>query len=52
VNKNYKPLRELDHTHEGSMGNLCNELILEKTERIKEGFDFKKVENAMMNLLK
>ena len=51
-NKNYKPLRELDHTHAGSMGNLCNELILEKTERIKEGFDFKKVENAMMNLLK
>ncbi len=51
-NKNYKPLRELDHTHAGSMGNLCNELILEKTERIKEGFDFQKVENAMINLLK
>ncbi len=51
-NKKYKPLRELDHTHTGSMGNLCNELILEKTERIKAGFDFKKVENAMMNLLK
>lgn len=26
----YKPKRELDHTHEGSIGNLCNEEIKEK----------------------
>lgn len=26
----YKPKRELDHTHEGSLGNLCNKQIQEK----------------------
>jgi len=51
-NKNYSPQKELDHTHDGSLGNLCNELIAEKIENIKAGFDFKKVDNAMMNLLR
>ncbi len=50
--KNYKPSRTLEHTHTGSMGNLCNELILEKRDRIREKFNFKKAENAMINLLK
>jgi argininosuccinate lyase len=29
----YQPKRKLDHTHEGSIGNLCNEEIKEKFNR-------------------
>ena len=34
----YKPTREVEHTHAGSIGNLCNDLIAQKMERAKEGF--------------
>ena len=34
----YKPTREVKHTHAGSIGNLCNDLIAQKMERAKEGF--------------
>jgi argininosuccinate lyase len=40
-----------DHTHEGSIGNLCNELIIEKMDSIIAGFDFEKIENARKHLL-
>ncbi|MEQ6120382.1 argininosuccinate lyase [Reichenbachiella sp. MALMAid0571] len=30
----YKPKRELDHTHEGSTGNLCNSEIKEKFKKV------------------
>ena len=29
----YKPTREVHHTHEGSIGNLCTDKIAEKMER-------------------
>jgi argininosuccinate lyase len=31
--KRYKPDREIHHTHEGSIGNLCNDKIREKMEK-------------------
>ncbi|MDR3246417.1 MAG: argininosuccinate lyase [Prevotellaceae bacterium] len=31
--KTYKPNREINHTHEGSIGNLCNDKIKEKMEK-------------------
>ena len=34
----YKPTREVEHTHSGSIGNLCNDLIAQKMERAKERF--------------
>ncbi|MBQ7856095.1 MAG: argininosuccinate lyase [Alistipes sp.] len=34
----YKPTREVHHTHAGSIGNLCNDLIAKKMEQAKEGF--------------
>ena len=34
----YKPTREVEHTHAGSIGNLCNDLIAQKMERAKKGF--------------
>jgi argininosuccinate lyase len=32
----YTPTREVHHTHEGSIGNLCNDKIIEKMERVIE----------------
>ncbi len=32
----YTPTREVHHTHEGSIGNLCNDKIVEKMERVIE----------------
>ena len=34
----YKPTREVEHTHAGSIGNLCNDLIAQKMERAKKEF--------------
>jgi argininosuccinate lyase len=47
----YKAGEKPDHTHEGSIGNLCNELIIEKMDNIMAGFDFEKIENARKDLL-
>ncbi|WP_421824137.1 argininosuccinate lyase [Flagellimonas oceanensis] len=33
-NGNFKPKRDIDHTHEGSLGNLCLEQIKEKMEKV------------------
>jgi argininosuccinate lyase len=30
----YTPTREVHHTHEGSIGNLCNDKIVEKMARV------------------
>ena len=43
--------RVLDHRHEGSIGNLCNDLIREKMRRELSGFDFQRAENAINKLL-
>jgi argininosuccinate lyase len=48
----YDPLDRIHHTHEGSIGNLCNDKIKEKMEQIIERFDFSKAENALNELLK
>ena len=42
----------LDHTHEGSIGNLCNDRIAQRMERIAESFGFGKVAEAVGNLVK
>ena len=34
----YTPTREVHHTHEGSIGNLCNDRIAEKMHRAMEQF--------------
>jgi argininosuccinate lyase len=35
--KTYKPNREINHTHEGSIGNLCNDKIINKmVDRLRE----------------
>lgn len=42
----------LHHTHEGSIGNLCNDRIRLKMENILDGFDFGKVHQAIEKLTK
>lgn len=41
----------LDHTHEGSIGNLCTNEIKWKMNKVLEGFEFGKVEKAVAALL-
>ena len=41
----------VQHTHEGSIGNLCNAEIKEQMEKIYKSFPFDVVQNAIKNLL-
>ncbi|GAB3170135.1 argininosuccinate lyase [Telluribacter humicola] len=47
----YKAPRELQHTHEGSIGNLQNEEIRARMEQELSRFEFGKVDIALNNLL-
>lgn len=47
----YEPTRLIEHTHEGSIGNLCLDRITERLKSILEGYEFQKVESAFTNLL-
>jgi argininosuccinate lyase len=44
--------KEVHHTHEGSIGNLCNDQIAAMMDKVYAGFDFRTVEEAEQNLLK
>ncbi len=50
-NKNYHPDKKLNHTHEGSIGNLCNDMIVHKMDGIMYQFNFMKAEVAIKKLL-
>ncbi len=41
----------IHHTHEGSLGNLCNNEIKHKMDRIMEQFAFEKMQKAIQNLI-
>ncbi len=47
----YEASRELNHSLEGSIGNLCNEAIGSMMDKIIEEFDFQKVDEALNKLL-
>lgn len=49
---NFTPNKDIHHTHEGSIGNLCNDKIQELMEECISGFNFEKVEKAEKELLK
>lgn len=49
---NFTPDKNIAHTHEGSIGNLCNEQIKGLMQDVLSGFNFSKVEAAQANLLK
>jgi argininosuccinate lyase len=48
---NFKPAKEVNHTHEGSIGNLCNEQIQRMFKEVKADFGFEKVEKALEDLV-
>jgi argininosuccinate lyase len=41
----------VNHTHEGSIGNLCNEQITAMMDKVLQRFNFSKVNNALQQLL-
>lgn len=49
---NFKPVKTAEHTHEGSIGNLCNEQIAAKCKAIVEQFQWAKTEQKLQELLK
>ncbi len=47
----YAAGKTINHTHEGSIGNLCNHKIREKMNKILSDFQFEKTEKAINKLL-
>lgn len=47
----FRPYKHLDHTHEGSIGNLCLEEIAGKKEEILLSFSFEEVHHAIQKLI-
>ena len=43
---------DINHTHEGSIGNLCTEEIKKQMQQIVDSFPFASVQSAIENLLK
>lgn len=51
-NGTYRADRNICHTHEGSMGNLCNDRIAELMKSVYDGFGFSRADEAEKELLK
>ena len=47
----FTPDKHIHHTHEGSIGNLCNEQITALMQQVADGFQFQKMDNAIKDLL-
>ncbi|MCE5226891.1 MAG: argininosuccinate lyase [Porphyromonadaceae bacterium] len=47
----FSPNKEVNHTHEGSIGNLCNDHISALMQQVIDGFSFSKIKEAEQNLL-
>ena len=47
----FTPCKEVHHTHEGSIGNLCTEQIATLMDNVWNGFNFEKMERAEASLL-
>lgn len=47
----FTPVREVHHTHEGSIGNLCTDRIAALFQRTLDGFDFDTYHRAFAHLL-
>jgi argininosuccinate lyase len=49
---NFVPDKNIHHTHEGSIGNLCNDQITRLMQQTLDGFHFERVQEAEKQLLK
>ena len=47
----FNPDKSVNHTHEGSIGNLMNEDITKSFDKLVAGFNFKEVDKALKNLI-
>ena len=47
----FRPDKDIHHTHEGSIGNLCNDRIQALMDNVFEGFAFNRVLEAEKQLL-
>ena len=50
-NASFNPIKTVNHTHEGSIGNLCNEEITECMQDLLKLFHFEKIDAAIQKLL-
>ena len=48
---NFDPYKKVNHTHEGSIGNLMNKEITDSFDKLLASFDFNKVKKAIENLI-
>ncbi len=48
---NFTPEKTVNHTHEGSIGNLCNDRIVEYKNEVVKQFGFREVQKAINLLL-
>ena len=48
----FTPDKQINHTHEGSIGNLCNDAIANYIKEVLSQFGFEKVRESISNLLK
>jgi argininosuccinate lyase len=48
---NFEPNYALKHTHEGSIGNLCNDHIAQQMQQVLNSFQFERVQQALNQLL-
>ena len=47
---NFTYSTSVQHTHEGSIGNLCTEEIKKQMQKAVNSFSFEKIKNAIANL--
>lgn len=47
----FEPMMDLPHSHEGSMGNLCNDKITAMMNQVQAEFSFEKMDAALAGLL-
>lgn len=48
----FTPTKSVAHTHEGSVGNLCNDRICALMDQVVESFNFEKVNEAVASLVR
>ncbi len=48
----FTPVKELHHTHEGSIGNLCNREVASLMDDVWNGFHFERIDEAEQKLIK
>lgn len=49
---NFHPDKKVNHTHEGSIGNLCNDKIKDKFEKNLKGFELEVIHRSLFELIK